>query len=230
MLRIIFSSAIISRSFWSWGWPPPSPGTAPTKPATPTCSQAWADGSTNYGLLLISPDESDNYTWKKFRSSDASSNRPRLSVTYNSYPAAVTGRSATPLSGGFVPDVRPTLNGVFSDPDGGTGSVQHRVFNSAGSQVFQGVGTLVASGSNSPRRLPDGYLGLAPDLRGYGGTEPRPIDATRGLRDWSDDTETGDRDALRPGVSDRAWKQVSVSARECLGASKCAYGAECFAE
>ncbi|MFC4497830.1 ATP-dependent DNA helicase [Streptomyces ovatisporus] len=50
------------------------------------------------------------------------------------------------------------------------------------------------------------------------------------LRDWSDETGTGDRDDLRPGVSDRAWGQVSVSARECLGASKCAYGAECFAE
>ncbi|HEV7629219.1 MAG TPA: DEAD/DEAH box helicase, partial [Streptomyces sp.] len=50
------------------------------------------------------------------------------------------------------------------------------------------------------------------------------------LRDWSDDTETGDRDDLRPGVSDRAWSQVSVTARECLGATKCAYGAECFAE
>jgi ATP-dependent DNA helicase DinG len=50
------------------------------------------------------------------------------------------------------------------------------------------------------------------------------------LRDWADETETGDRDALSPGVSDRAWSQVSVSSRECLGASKCPYGAECFAE
>lgn len=50
------------------------------------------------------------------------------------------------------------------------------------------------------------------------------------MRDWSDDTETGDRDDLTPGVSDRAWAQVSVSSRECLGATKCAYGAECFAE
>ncbi|MFE7300802.1 ATP-dependent DNA helicase [Streptomyces sp. NPDC057579] len=50
------------------------------------------------------------------------------------------------------------------------------------------------------------------------------------LRDWADETETGDRDDLTPGVSDRAWAQVSVSSRECLGASKCAYGAECFAE
>jgi ATP-dependent DNA helicase DinG len=50
------------------------------------------------------------------------------------------------------------------------------------------------------------------------------------MRDWSGETETGDRDALTPGVSDRAWAQLSVSSRECLGASKCAYGAECFAE
>ncbi|GAA3182542.1 MULTISPECIES: ATP-dependent DNA helicase [Streptomyces] len=50
------------------------------------------------------------------------------------------------------------------------------------------------------------------------------------LRDWADETETGDRDDLTPGVSDRAWGQVSVASRECLGASKCAYGAGCFAE
>ncbi|MCH0540923.1 ATP-dependent DNA helicase [Streptomyces sp. MUM 203J] len=50
------------------------------------------------------------------------------------------------------------------------------------------------------------------------------------LRDWADETETGDRDDLTPGVSDRAWSQVSVTSRECLGATKCAYGAECFAE
>ncbi|WP_448315760.1 ATP-dependent DNA helicase [Streptomyces sp. CO7] len=50
------------------------------------------------------------------------------------------------------------------------------------------------------------------------------------LRDWADETENGDRDDLTPGVSDKAWQQVSVSSRECLGATKCAYGAECFAE
>ncbi len=35
--------------------------------------------------------------------------------------------------------------------------------------------------------LPEGYRGIAPDLRGYGWTEDRPIDATRGMRDWCDD-------------------------------------------
>ena len=53
-------------------------------------------------------------------------------------------------------------------------------------------------------------------------------------RDWAEEQAsgggTGDRDRLEPGISDRAWTQVSVSARECLGAGKCPYGAECFAE
>jgi ATP-dependent DNA helicase DinG len=40
----------------------------------------------------------------------------------------------------------------------------------------------------------------------------------------------GDRERLQPGVSDRAWAQVSVSAQECLGASRCRYAGECFAE
>jgi pimeloyl-ACP methyl ester carboxylesterase len=36
-------------------------------------------------------------------------------------------------------------------------------------------------------KLPAGYRGLAPDLRGYGDTEDKLIDATRGLFDWVDD-------------------------------------------
>ncbi|GBD08539.1 Haloacetate dehalogenase H-1 [Candidatus Thermoflexus japonica] len=35
--------------------------------------------------------------------------------------------------------------------------------------------------------LPSGFRGIAPDLRGYGESERRPVDATRGLRDFSDD-------------------------------------------
>jgi pimeloyl-ACP methyl ester carboxylesterase len=35
--------------------------------------------------------------------------------------------------------------------------------------------------------LPEGFRGLALDLRGFGETEAKPIDATRGLRDFSDD-------------------------------------------
>ncbi|GAB2874292.1 ATP-dependent DNA helicase [Nocardioides pacificus] len=53
------------------------------------------------------------------------------------------------------------------------------------------------------------------------------------LRAWAEEEAeragTGERDAA-PRHTERIWRQVSVSARECLGAAKCAYGAECFAE
>ena len=50
------------------------------------------------------------------------------------------------------------------------------------------------------------------------------------LTAWSSTTETGDRDELTPGVPDQSWKQVSVSARECIGAARCPFGTDCFAE
>jgi ATP-dependent DNA helicase DinG len=50
------------------------------------------------------------------------------------------------------------------------------------------------------------------------------------LDDWASDTATGDRDELTPGVTDRAWRQVSVSSRECLGKARCPFGTDCFAE
>ncbi|HET9186481.1 MAG TPA: ATP-dependent DNA helicase, partial [Acidothermaceae bacterium] len=31
-------------------------------------------------------------------------------------------------------------------------------------------------------------------------------------------------------MSERAWGQVAVSARECVGATNCRFGADCFAE
>ncbi|MFG1699332.1 ATP-dependent DNA helicase [Nonomuraea sp. NPDC049309] len=64
--------------------------------------------------------------------------------------------------------------------------------------------------------------------------DPREVSATgrmvQRIQQWAEETETGDRDELVPGVSDQAWRQFSVSAQECLGASRCPSGAECFAE
>jgi ATP-dependent DNA helicase DinG len=50
------------------------------------------------------------------------------------------------------------------------------------------------------------------------------------LRDWAMETGTGDRDELDPGVDDQTWRLVSMPARECVGAARCPYGADCFAE
>jgi len=53
------------------------------------------------------------------------------------------------------------------------------------------------------------------------------------LRAWAEEEAegggTGERDRA-PRHTDREWRQVSVSHRECLGAARCSFGAECFAE
>ncbi|RYB95859.1 ATP-dependent DNA helicase [Nocardioides oleivorans] len=53
------------------------------------------------------------------------------------------------------------------------------------------------------------------------------------LRAWAEEESeqkaSGERDNA-PRHTDREWRQVSVSHRECLGAAKCPFGAECFAE
>ncbi|OBI52533.1 ATP-dependent DNA helicase [Mycobacterium sp. E787] len=63
-----------------------------------------------------------------------------------------------------------------------------------------------------------------------------PVAATALGRDvqrltaWASTTDSGDRDDLKPGVPDRSWSQVSVSARECVGVARCPFGSECFSE
>ena len=49
------------------------------------------------------------------------------------------------------------------------------------------------------------------------------------LREWAATASTGDRDEVPFPVNDRAWRQVSVSARECLG-GRCPDRVDCFAE
>ena len=52
-------------------------------------------------------------------------------------------------------------------------------------------------------KLPTKYRGIAPDLRGFGDTEPKPIDATRGVDDFVDDIHS-----LLESLDDLAGKKV----------------------
>jgi ATP-dependent DNA helicase DinG len=50
------------------------------------------------------------------------------------------------------------------------------------------------------------------------------------LHQWAASTTVGDRDELVPGVPDQAWRQVAVTARECIGVNRCPFGISCFSE
>ena len=57
--------------------------------------------------------------------------------------------------------------------------------------------------------------------------------AVLALRSWAEEQAAaegpGDRDSA-PKHTDQVWRQVSVTHRDCLGAAKCPFGQECFAE
>src|SRR5262252_5705424 len=75
-----------------------------------------------------------------------------------------------------VPTSRLTVN-VLSVP-GRTGPPVVFVHGNVSSSLFWQPAMLA---------LPDGYRPLAMDLRGFGDTDPEPVDATRGLRDYADE-------------------------------------------
>ncbi|WFE62566.1 ATP-dependent DNA helicase [Micromonospora sp. WMMD714] len=88
---------------------------------------------------------------------------------------------------------------------------------------------------NSTEDEPEDTLFDAPAARPGGGTKwlgeaGRMGKQIQRLRDWAEKTDTGDRDELDPGVDDQAWRLASMPARECVGASRCPFGQECFAE
>ncbi|MFP5334814.1 MAG: ATP-dependent DNA helicase, partial [Actinomycetes bacterium] len=75
----------------------------------------------------------------------------------------------------------------------------------------------------------EGALFADPAGSGEGPTSRLGRDVVR-LREWAERTDSGDRDELVPGVSEKAWRQVSVTAHECLGSQKCPVAGECFSE
>ncbi|MFY1704617.1 ATP-dependent DNA helicase [Micromonospora sp. WMMA1923] len=88
---------------------------------------------------------------------------------------------------------------------------------------------------NSTEDEPTDTLFDAPAERPGGGTKwlgeaGRLGKQIQRLRDWAMESDTGDRDELDPGVDDQAWRLVSMPARECVGAARCPFGDECFAE
>ncbi|MFI5926060.1 ATP-dependent DNA helicase [Micromonospora sp. NPDC051543] len=88
---------------------------------------------------------------------------------------------------------------------------------------------------NSTADEPEDTLFDSPAARPGGGTKwlgeaGRLGKQIERLRDWAEKTDTGDRDELDPGVDDQAWRLVSMPSRECVGATRCPFGAECFAE
>lgn len=130
--------------------------------------QAWADGSTNYGIRLASADETDSLTWRRFRSanyvSGDGSTEPHLTVTYNSYPSVPSSLAISPSQVNayngkrYVTSLTPTLSAKVSDPDGSSTKAQFEVTADPAyadtTYSYTGTSASVSSGSTAKLTIP----------------------------------------------------------------------------
>ena len=76
----------------------------------------------------------------------------------------------------FIPTPRLKIHALFSGPENGKPVL-----------FIHGNASSASYWEEIMLKLPDGFRGIAPDLRGYGDTEDKLIDATRGAQDWVED-------------------------------------------
>lgn len=150
-------------------------------------TQAWADGSTNYGLQIRSADETDSTTWRRFRSANytTSGYAPKLVVTYNSYATtsalAISPSTVNAYSGKrYVTTYTPTVSAKVTDADGSTVKGQFEITNDpaySGETTYSYTGTSasVASGGTAKLTIPSASqlagAHLRMRVRGYDGTD-----------------------------------------------------------
>ncbi|MDG9717253.1 DNRLRE domain-containing protein [Streptomyces sp. DH24] len=98
--------------------------------------QTWASAKATRGHMGLRAATDDVKAWKRVNSANATSNQPKLSVTYNYRPSDGTARQAGPpfkSYGGVwaVDSTTPTLRDTVTDPDGDKVNVTFQVYDAA---------------------------------------------------------------------------------------------------
>ena len=110
--------------------------------------------SNRAGFGIKAANESDSLGWKRFNSSNATSNKPSLTVNYNRFPGTAVTPSvsdATVIDGVVkVSALKPTLTSKASDPDSDNVTLTFKTYQSATSLTATSTlcSVTVASGSS----------------------------------------------------------------------------------
>ncbi|MEV0006124.1 DNRLRE domain-containing protein [Micromonospora sp. NPDC050980] len=137
-----------------------------------TFQTAVSAGASTATVGLRADSESNHNGWKRFRSANASSGRPYVTLVYNRTPAAPTTQTIDSCytacgSPAIVRSGTPTISAKVADPDGGTLRAEYEVYDNAKVTIKARSGTAVTgvkSGTAKPwrivpvsgARLPDG--------------------------------------------------------------------------
>ncbi|MGH3655296.1 MAG: DNRLRE domain-containing protein [Micromonosporaceae bacterium] len=155
--------------------------------------QFWADNpGQNYGFKIRAPDETDSFSWHRFHSANhvtgVGSTEPKLTVTYNSYPATATGLSASPTVIGanglrFATSETPTLTGKVADADGGNVRVDFELWTdpAGAAPLWSGSKSNVQQGTATSITVPAGVLSGFGDFQ----WRARGFDGSLFSKNWS---------------------------------------------
>lgn len=188
----------------------------------------WASGRyDDHGIRLKAVDESSNFTWRRYRSADFAAHPnldPKITYTYNSYPATPTGptfgsvTSYTAPGGSasdYTSDATPKVSTTVSDPDGGTvRAVVNFATSKGGATVASCTTGYVSSGSAascSPgAALSDGSYWV--QAQAFDGT-----DYSQKFSTWSQVTIAAGTPAKPsiscPGYADGSWVDTPPAAK-----------------
>lgn len=179
---------------------------------------AWSQStSTTRGMGLKAASETDNLSWKRFYSGNNSTNKPKLSVTYNSYPnkpssVKMNGIWPPQNSTHYINDTTPTFTSPVSDPDGGNVKGLFTITSGTSTIVSKASGSTVASGGTSSytRTLDPGKAYRVEMWANDGSLTSK----TSNVPTWSIyvDTTPPDPTALTvPGFTHGQWKSTAPS-------------------
>ncbi|MFI7591238.1 RHS repeat-associated core domain-containing protein [Micromonospora sp. NPDC049359] len=204
-----------------------------TKGLNSTCDDGWvsitgtsffqraatANQATAY-MGIRATSETDPDSWKQFRSDDADiqSEVPYAVVNYNSYPNALDPTKLQPGDASETETRTPTMKGVFSDPDGGSGRVDFEIYDRSGSTLeVSGSGGSVTNGSESSWTVPSGELVANTTYkwraRGHDGSVAGPWSSWRFMT-TSDGSPTGEQGRFSfqdQDLTDRLQLKVNVA-------------------
>ncbi|MEU7916992.1 DNRLRE domain-containing protein, partial [Microbispora bryophytorum] len=133
-------------------------------------AQDWAAGEPRYGVQLRAVNESGSEDWRIYDSAEAGDywnnpQPPALTVTYSLPSSPTAGNlSITPVTGGAVSSLTPTLHATVSDSASGSLRADYQVehdpaYTAEGTgQIWTGSSAGVASGNDATAVVPAGKL------------------------------------------------------------------------
>ncbi|MCG5472889.1 DUF6531 domain-containing protein [Micromonospora sp. LAH09] len=209
-----------------------------TKGHNSSCADGWVSvsgtsflqravgaGKSTSPMGLRATDETsvNSIGFKQFRSSQPSEpeqqgQQPYAVVNYNSYPNALDPLKLQPGDAAETETRTPTMRGVFSDPDGGTGRVDYEVYDRTGATLkTSGSGSTVANGSESNWAVPSGKLDANTTYRwrarGHDGSLAGPWSGWRFMT-TSDGSPVGDQGRFSfqdQNLTDKLQLRVNVA-------------------